>query len=364
MRQKSLLGSFKICFYIMLFLFLSAIVFFPGIRDITAQQAASVSDIYIVTKGDTLWNISEEFFGDPQLWPALWQINPHIKDPHWIYPGEIINLIKLTPPSLSSVPLQQPLKPLKEITEGEIQPEIPATKEPVYAVTQDKIDSCSYLLPQAVFHQKEKEEGWGKIVKSKEEKISLSYLDYIYIDLGEGDVVPGQIMTVFKIARDLKDNEKLDMPHYMVSILGKAEIKEVYDNISLAKIIKSYSEISIGDMVKQYEAMPRPVLKPPKIKELYGEILESEAPKVNLSEFDIVFLNMGKWTGIEPGNPLEIYRFENIKIGPPDAQETKRIIRPLGELLVLRGEEWTSTALITKSYQPILLGDHVRIYED
>ena len=48
----------------MLFLFLSAIVFFPGIRDIKAQQAASVSDIYIVTKGDTLWNISEEFFGD------------------------------------------------------------------------------------------------------------------------------------------------------------------------------------------------------------------------------------------------------------------------------------------------------------
>jgi hypothetical protein len=219
-------------------------------------------------------------------------------------------------------------------------------------------------LPQTVFHQREREEGWGRIIKSKEEKLGLSYMDYIYIDLGEGDVVPGQKMTIFKIARDLKENRKLDIPHYMVSILGKAEIIEVYDKLSLARIIKSYSEISVGDMVKQYEAMPRPVLTPPKVKELYGEILESEATKVNLSEFDIVFLNMGKWTGLEPGNPLEIYRFEDIKIGPPDAQEIKRVIRPLGELLVLRGEEWTSTALITRSYQPILLGDHVRIHQD
>jgi hypothetical protein len=263
-----------------------------------------------------------------------------------------------------SAPLEQPLKPLKEGAEGEIQQEIPERKEPAYAVTQDKIDSCSYLLPQSVFHQREEEERWGKIVKSKEEKLGLSYMDYIYIDLGKGDVVPGQKMTIFKIARDLNDNKKLDMPYYMVSILGKAEITEIYDDISLAKIIKSYSEISVGDLVKQYEAMPRPVLKPPKVKEVYGEILESEAPKVNLSQYDIVFLDMGRLTGIEPGNPLEIYRFEDIKLGHPDAHETKKIIRPLGELLVLRGEERTSTALITKSYQPILLGDHVRIHED
>ena len=47
---------------------------------------------YIVVRGDTLWDISARFLKSPYLWPQVWDQNKHVKDAHWIYPGDPIIL--------------------------------------------------------------------------------------------------------------------------------------------------------------------------------------------------------------------------------------------------------------------------------
>ncbi len=54
---------------------------------------------YVIAPGDTFWGLASRHLGNPYLWPQLWERNQYVRDAHWIYPGDPLELdVQVTPP--------------------------------------------------------------------------------------------------------------------------------------------------------------------------------------------------------------------------------------------------------------------------
>ena len=84
-----------------------------------AQLRTDHPDTYVVKRGDTLWDIAGRFLQRPWLWPEIWQANPQIRNPHLIYPGDIISLAYLDRVGLQRGPGGDPIN---AVPLGEIEP--------------------------------------------------------------------------------------------------------------------------------------------------------------------------------------------------------------------------------------------------
>ena len=76
--------------------FALAVCFFarPGSLGAQATAVADTAQMsYSVKKGDTLWDIARAYLKNPFRWPEIFQRNTDVvKNPHWIYPGEVIRI--------------------------------------------------------------------------------------------------------------------------------------------------------------------------------------------------------------------------------------------------------------------------------
>jgi hypothetical protein len=61
----------------------------PVQKSVSATAAITKVEVHIVIPRDTLWWISDKWYHDPVLWPAIYEINKSIiKDPDLIYAGQ------------------------------------------------------------------------------------------------------------------------------------------------------------------------------------------------------------------------------------------------------------------------------------
>jgi len=241
-----------------------------------AQEKKEGESSYKVKKGDTLWDISSEHLKDPFLWPKLWQRNPSITNPHWIYPGKEIRIYPLEEleeegpkeviPGMPKEAEVQEVKPeaspsslgegekeaLKE-EKGEVKEAGAKPGEVVEPKVVERSPDFSDDVRSAGFMSDRELRGIGIILNSKEGKYLMSEGDILLVAFKTREpVVVGNKYTVFRpaeVVRHPLTDRKMGRKY---NIAGNIQVIDQSGNFFTAKVIESFDAIHKGDLVRPY----------------------------------------------------------------------------------------------------------------
>ncbi len=308
-------------------------------------------DLHVVRKGDTLWDISTYYFSDPWQWPKVWSYNPTITNPHWIYPGD---LVRLLPKGMFD---QQPVANTPPETGGGGDDQQPADNLPAPA------QSRSVGLKQTAFVEKSDLDKSIKIDGGVDEKELFTTGDSVYLSYPANNPPKvGQRYSIYRPGNSVKSDGNNHGSY--VRIIGAIEVASVkQDKRARGVIVDANQEIERGDKVGPLLKQFKNVTPVPSKVDAQGTIVAMLQKDQLIGRGEVVFLNLGKSSGVEAGNRLFVVRRGDAL---PDqskytvGQDDRRFpARTLGEVVVVEVGDKVSIGLVTLSVQEMGVGDLV-----
>jgi hypothetical protein len=309
---------------------------------------------YVVKKGDTLWDIAELFLHDPWRWSDIWYVNPQVKNPHLIYPGDVLELTYVNgKPQLRVVeagPRVVKLSPSVRVTpwDGAI-PTVPIDAiapflSRPYVVGEGELDAAPYVVDFADEHIMGGS-GMRAYVRS--------------IDSAEPEK-----FDLVRPGGPYKDAESGEVLGYEALFVGSALLKRTGDPATVF-ITNTEQEVTVGDRllpVTGDKALSDFYPRPPK-GQVQGAIIDVLNGVSQIGQFNVVVLDRGAADGLEPGTVLRVdQRGETIRDPVAEDRSTSVTLpdETAGLVMVFRTFERISFALVMEAERPMHVLDRVR----
>lgn len=311
---------------------------------------------HIVQKGDTLWDICEQYYGDAELWPKLWEMNPFITNPHLLKEGDVITLFE-----------KEPVK--EEVKEVEAVPEEkPPVKEEISGID---IGSLTEIDAIGSFYH-DKVPTWGNIFATDKDKIMLTRGETAFVIIDEGRDIKigdkffiGESSPLLKAPRTNKDLGYTFTVKGLLTIeerVGKGQKSDEYyekDNVYRGVIDESFEAVSIEDALMPYKSVSSCILPVSQDKEIVANIIAAKKQLELIHTNSIVYINMGFDDGLKKGNVLNVIK-ENISTDPVSDENIMLPDIIIGRLMIIECEPDISTAIILSSVEPFSTGTYVK----
>lgn len=323
---------------------------------------AGAPQVYVVKKGDTLWDISKRFLKNPVRWPEIWASNKHVKNPHWIFPGDRLLMCtyngrpiigkdegdgcegiirrytggtKLQPQvRIESLNNAIPVIPLEYIQHW---------LERTSIVAPESIQSTPYILgtaDQRVLAAK------GQTVYARGNGLEIGQRYAVYRE-GEPYMLTG--------ANGKKFNAGLELIQVAAGVAVRGE-----NDITTLELTDTYnSEVRRGDRVlPEYDPMLPTLFYPTNAEDVVagGQVVRVMGSIGTAAKNSVVTIDRGSLQGVQVGHVFSINQKGEVVTDPKTKERVQLPGQRIGNVMVFKSFEHLSYAYVLDSELPIKVG--------
>jgi len=318
------------------------------------ELAENAPDSYTVVRGDTLWGISGRFLKQPWRWPEVWRMNrEQIRNPHLIYPGQIIVLDRSGPYLTIGRRLgaggggDQKLEP--RIYSEKIEMAIPSI--PVSVINP-------FLTQPQVIDDQELPDA-ATVIATDYSRLFMGMGDTIYAkDITE----TSEVWDIFRPSVPLRDPVTNEVLGYEAQYLGSARVV-TYGEASELEILNAVEEIGVNDrLVPREEPQLMSFVPHAPAFDIEGRVMGFKNGVWETGRYHVITLNVGAHDGIEVGHVLGLYRNRGTIVYKEGVRKEKFDLpeKLYGLAFVFRVFDRVSYALVMESTGSVSMDDIVR----
>jgi hypothetical protein len=344
--------------------------------------SAEAPDRYTVKAGDTLWDISKVFLRDPWYWPEIWYVNPQIKNPHLIYPGDTLALVSLNGRPQVSVAERGPVGtaadaapdadagPTRSGNATRLSPQI-HSKEITEAITAIPYSAIAAFVSRPGILTKGQIESLPYLVGMRDSHLAGGIDNDVYAQRLSG-ASDGDRYNIFHVDIPLRDPETDKVLGYRAIYVGTGAVTAAGSTAKL-RIESAEREALRGDKLFAEDlSLPLDFLPHPVDDSMRGSIIAVDGVSI-AGRQNVVAINRGTRQGIEPGHVFAVAQkgetvVDTFSHGGTNSTGNywqmggKKVKLPderVGVVMIFKVEDRMSYGLIMESTHPVRAGDFV-----
>lgn len=360
------------------------------------------AEVHIIIRGDTLWGLAETNLRDPYLWPRIWDQNRYILDSHWIYPGDPIVMpgpvtVIADETAPAGAPVDEDGDGIESPVETAMAPPEPGgspRRSPWTKPDPDSAADPSEMLCSGRIVGDDWKNDAFVFAAEEEQRETFGPGDIVYINQGlSHGVKPGDRFHVVHREHKVKHPVSNDTVGYMLRRMATVQVLVAQAETATVEIIDGCDVVMRGYELEPYQDLVSPRRRETGLARYgvedngraRGHVIFGEDDTIEVAEGDIVYIDLGRGDGIEPGDYFMIFR-DDLTDDDPNEAGMKRIRIPhkstipalntrkiprgkpiprkmLGELVVLSAGEETATAKIMATFREVYYGDEVQLLD-